>query len=234
MTVLRTFSYQWKDISFEFEDGNKMINATQMAKVFDKRVNNFLRLPGTHSYIKLLEIRCANSRNENTEILRVIKAWNAKLQWTRMHEKLALKFATWLSPEFELRVYDKIHELLTTWTTKLQTSPGDNIIHSIRLIVDQLEEHHADIWVLKSDISQMQNSLQDIEAKILSIDENYYSISWYCVLHYIDCPLDQAQIRWKRATQLSNTSWKSIGKAYDAKYGEIHTYHQDILSQIIM
>gem|GEM_PF-4820113 len=31
-----------------------------------------------------------------------------------MHEKLALKFAARLSPEFELRVYDKIHELLTT------------------------------------------------------------------------------------------------------------------------
>jgi len=29
-----------------------------------------------------------------------------------MHRKLALKFAAWLSPEFELWVYDRIEELL--------------------------------------------------------------------------------------------------------------------------
>jgi hypothetical protein len=31
-----------------------------------------------------------------------------------MDKKLALKFAVWLSPEFELWVYDRIQELLTT------------------------------------------------------------------------------------------------------------------------
>lgn len=126
MSQLKTFSYEWKEISFEFEDKNRMINATQMAKIFGKRVNNFLRLPSTKSYIQLLEVRCANTRNEkNKEILRVIQSWNAKLQWTRMHEKLALKFAARLSPEFELRVYDKIYELLSTWKTTMQIAPRE-------------------------------------------------------------------------------------------------------------
>lgn len=125
-----------------------------MAKVFGKRINNFLRLPSSKNYIILLKKRYidvhnenitkkrdANTRNEHiVEILRVVQAWNPKLQWTRMHEKLALKFAARLSPEFELWVYDKIHELLTTGETKLGITPWETIIHSIRLIANQLEK----------------------------------------------------------------------------------------------
>jgi hypothetical protein len=89
MSKLQTFSYDRKQISFEFADGNKMINATQMAKVFGKRINNFLRLPFTKEYILLLEkryvdviynrksdmFRDANTRNGNKiEILRVVQS----------------------------------------------------------------------------------------------------------------------------------------------------------------
>ncbi len=110
-----------------------------------------------------------------------------------MHEKLALKFAARLSPKFELRVYDKIHELLTTGKTTMQITPRENIIQSIRMITDQLEVNGKDIIRLKDSIHLMKDSLQDLEAKIISIDENYYSISGYCNLHKIECPLDQAQ-----------------------------------------
>ena len=39
-----------------------------------------------------------------------------------MDEKLALKFAAWLNPEFELWVYDKIYELLTTGQASMKNS----------------------------------------------------------------------------------------------------------------
>jgi hypothetical protein len=34
MSELKNFDYDGQSISFEFSDGNKMINATQMAKPF--------------------------------------------------------------------------------------------------------------------------------------------------------------------------------------------------------
>lgn len=58
----KIFQYQDEDITFEFSDGNKMINATQMAKPFGKRINNFLRMKSTKDYILLLESRYANQR----------------------------------------------------------------------------------------------------------------------------------------------------------------------------
>jgi len=80
----------------------------------------------------------------------------------------------------------------------------------------------------------MQDSLNYLEAKIISIDENYFSISGYYSLHGVACPLDQAQSRWTDAVMLSRKRSKPIGKAYDAKYWEINTYHQDVLKEILL
>lgn len=83
MSDIKKFDYQGHPISFEFDDGNKMINGTQMAKPFGKLVADFLRLKGTKEYLTLLEIRYGNSHNEKErEVLRVVQAGDAKLQGT--------------------------------------------------------------------------------------------------------------------------------------------------------
>lgn len=44
MAAIKKFEYEGHKISFEFEDSNKMVNATEMIKAFpEKRMNNFLR-----------------------------------------------------------------------------------------------------------------------------------------------------------------------------------------------
>lgn len=106
------FNYDGKVISFHFEDGNTMINATEMARPFGKRINNFLKSQHAKDFIKLLESRYSKwsigQNKPEREVLRIIKGGSPELQGTWMDEKLALKFAAWLSPEFELWVYDRI------------------------------------------------------------------------------------------------------------------------------
>ena len=56
------FDYEGQQISFEFADGNKMINATEMAKPFKgKFVADFLRLKSTKDFVVALNIRYGNS-----------------------------------------------------------------------------------------------------------------------------------------------------------------------------
>lgn len=101
MSDITLFEYDGQSISFEFADGNKMVNATQMEQPFGKPVGNFLRLKETKQYIQLLEERYSDLNiAQNREVLRVIKGGDAAegLQGTWMDEKLALKFASWLSP----------------------------------------------------------------------------------------------------------------------------------------
>lgn len=230
MSNLKKFNYEGQDITFEFSDGNKMINATEMAKPFKgKFVADFLRLRGTKEYIGLLEERYGDSHvGDNRVVVRIVKGGDTTTkdtpQGTWMDEKLALKFAAWLSSRFELWVYDRIDELLKTGKTELPNyRPSNEIIKSIRLIADQLESHERNITEIKSDISEIKDYVSDLEAKITSIDEQYYSISGYCSLHNIHCPLDKARQWGYNATKLSNQQGAPVGKAYDAKYGEVNT-----------
>ena len=105
---------------------------------------------------------------QKKEVIRVVKGGDAKegLQGTWMDEKLALKFAAWLSPEFELWVYDRIFELLITGKTELpEHRPAQGVIKSIRLIADQLESHEREIGEIKEDIGQIKDFVSDLEAK---------------------------------------------------------------------
>jgi hypothetical protein len=126
-----------------------MINATEMAKPFSKRINNFLRQKSTQEYILLLEERYADEPKR--EVLRVIKGGEPELQGTWMDEKLALKFAAWLAPMFELWLFDKIYELLTTGKTEIKEYRPANILKSLRLVVEQLEEQEK-IYFTRSKI----------------------------------------------------------------------------------
>lgn len=123
-TKIQVFEYNGHNISFDFGDGNRMINATEMAKAFGKKPNHFLRSKQTQAFINVLS-QVANLQLE--KIIKVIHGGNQHGTW--MHEKLALKFAAWLSPEFEVWVYDKIQELLHKgYTTILPESiPLKNI-----------------------------------------------------------------------------------------------------------
>ncbi|MCU0347014.1 MAG: KilA-N domain-containing protein [Saprospiraceae bacterium] len=123
MADIIKIDYEGHKISFEFADGNKMINATEMAKPFGKLVGNFLKSQHARDFIQLLENRYSIwNIGSKREVLRVVKGGDAynEIQGTWMDEKLALKFAAWLSPAFELWVYDKIQELLTTGKTELK------------------------------------------------------------------------------------------------------------------
>lgn len=231
---IKKFNYEGLPISFEFKDGNKMINATQMAKPFKKLVADYLRLKATKEFILLLETRYGNSHIGKKEVLRVIKGGEPHLQGTWMDEKLALEFASWLSPSFKLWVYDRIEELLKTGKTALPSHrPGTELIRAIRMIADKLEYQQQDIDQNKEAIAEIQEVVNDLNAKITSHDENYYSVAGYCALKKKPCTLQMAQEYGRQAAALSYQKDFPIGSCHDERYGKVGTYHQDVLKELI-
>lgn len=98
-------------ISFAFDKENSMmINATEMAKAFNANVGHFLANDGTKKFISA----CLNNRN--SDYLNIKKEEDLIIArqktGTWMHRVLALKFAAWLSPDFEVWVYSTIEKLL--------------------------------------------------------------------------------------------------------------------------
>ena len=103
--------FEENDITFLLgKDNNMMVNATEMAKVFGKQVNEFMSNDSTKKFIEAA-LRNGNSRYINIENESDLYRSNQK-SGTFMHRVLALKFASWLSPDFELWVYSTIEKLL--------------------------------------------------------------------------------------------------------------------------
>jgi hypothetical protein len=107
------FIYQETQIHFLINpsDENVMVNATEMAKLFDKRIDVFLKANQTKKFIKALEKKLSslppNGGNESLKILET----NTNLG-TYMHRTLALKFAAWLDTDLEIWIYDTIEKIL--------------------------------------------------------------------------------------------------------------------------
>ena len=238
MNAIKKFLYEGQTIVFEFSDGNKMINATQMSKPFEgKLIADFLRLKGTKEYIAALESRYGNShigpKKQKREVLRIVKGGNPELQGTWVDEKLALKLAAWLSVDFELWIYDRIQELLTTGRTSLQHIQPGHFAKALRLLAEQWEHQEQINEGFRAELEYTAERLGELEAKIATSDEEYYTIKGYCSLHRILCPDNKARIWGKTASKLSISQGYPIGKAYDMKWGEVNAYHQDILKIVI-
>jgi hypothetical protein len=107
---IQIFTYNENSIEFDMTSKSVMVNATEMAKSCGKFVEPFLRSKETKDFIS----ECLKSDNSRfLGIEKEIDLVNSKQKsGTWMHRILALKFAAWLNPSFELWVYMTIDELL--------------------------------------------------------------------------------------------------------------------------
>jgi hypothetical protein len=85
------------------------VNATQAAARFGKRPNDCLTLPSTVEYLEAIRRRSDTRLSGNGW---VIAKRGGRDQGTWLHPKLAVKFARWLSVDFEIWCDEKIDDLL--------------------------------------------------------------------------------------------------------------------------
>lgn len=136
--VTRTsFTYEGQRIEFRLSE-NVMINATEMAKPFGKRPNDWLKLPSTKTFLLALvetkamgdnlplnsKARCENltlNSDKATPIGNTYHSYYGGLvigqhgganPGTWMHEDVAIEFARWLNPKFAIWCNDRIKEIL--------------------------------------------------------------------------------------------------------------------------
>lgn len=110
MEAIQVFTYNNQEIEFDPSSSALMVNATEMAKVFGKRIDVFLKTEPTKEFIKLLEFTPTGGNSRPLKKVEIIQTKGQSGTW--MHRILALKFAAWLDPKFELWVYQTIDEIL--------------------------------------------------------------------------------------------------------------------------
>lgn len=111
----KVLKFEKHQIAFDINaDENVMVNATEMAKVFEKDVFGFLRLDSTKAYIQAYcqtaDLRFGNEFSPEGKLIKVVKGGEHNGTW--MERSVALKFAAWLDPLFEVWVYKTIDEII--------------------------------------------------------------------------------------------------------------------------
>lgn len=169
---IQIFEYNGNSISFG-KEGNVMVNATEMAKPFGKRCNDFLSTKQTNELINSLS---AKTGIPATGLVTVNQGGNNQGTW--MHEDLALVFAQWLSPDFYLWCNDRIKELLQYGMTATQPTL-EQMINNPDLVISlatQLKNERDEKQRLQAQAEQQQVTieLQENEIKKSAPKVNYY------------------------------------------------------------
>jgi len=126
---LTIFNYNQYGVSFDFLNDDVLVNATEMAKAFNKKAYEYLRLKETKTFIEALKrsekfkhfysSEIGNSPISDTEIeedyaddilVKVVNGGAHSGTW--MHRILALEFASWLNPDFKVWCFLTIDEIL--------------------------------------------------------------------------------------------------------------------------
>lgn len=135
------FQYNGQAVTFQLGDGSVMVNATEMAKSFDKRPNDYLNLPSTNELIKAITRKSGIAENQ---LVKTVRGGLNPATW--LHEDVALDFAQWLSVDFKLWCNDRIKELLRHGITATQPAI-DSILsdpdNAIKLLTALKQERSA-------------------------------------------------------------------------------------------
>jgi hypothetical protein len=151
---IEKFVYGGSEIEFDITGEDIMINATEMAKIFGKKTNDFLSNDQTVKFIEALE-RSGKSRFGSS--VKVVKGGLNQGTW--MHRKLALKFAAWLSADFEVWVFDVIEKIM--FGDNLRVRSNQEQLH---IITERIKEIDQTASVIMKERWQLLKTKETLEA----------------------------------------------------------------------
>ena len=171
METIQIFEYEGKQIEFDLSKEIIMVNATEMAKAFDARMNDFFSNDSTKKFIE----SCL--KNGNSRFLGIEKESDLYVSkqksGTWMHRVLALKFAAWLDSDFELWVYLTIDKLMF----------GDvrSMIAQKAKIDKELREKKILLYQQNGDYQEMkllEHKANSLKQKISGFSKTQYKMFW--------------------------------------------------------
>ncbi|WP_044271556.1 KilA-N domain-containing protein [Bacteroides timonensis] len=159
----KEFEYNGKVVGFEIDDKNVMVNATQMANVFNRDLYQFTKSEDTKRFIET----CLKPANAG--LLEIVNRTDLIVSrqkaGTFMHRVLAIKFAAWLNPDFELWVYTTIDKIL--FGSYLDDEKSLKEIARIQTQISQKEQYLVDHPIQK-EIEELKKAEQK-ERRLLDL-----------------------------------------------------------------
>lgn len=83
-------------------------------------------------------------------------------------------------------------------------------------------------------LKNLETRVHTLEAKthLNSGQTGYWTITAWCKLNNLKISLDEAMLRGREATKLSNELGAEIGKVHDERFGLVNSYREDVLEEV--
>lgn len=153
----KIFSYNGNDVLFDTKN-DVMVNATQLAKIYGKRPNDYLSLPATNQLINAITRKYGIAENQ---LVRTERGGIAPGTW--MHRLIVVDFCQWLDIDLKLWCTEKLDELMLYGMTATQPTLEQMINNPdlvIRLATQLKNEREG-----KARLEQEKKQLEDKTAK---------------------------------------------------------------------
>jgi phage antirepressor YoqD-like protein len=218
----QVFNYNGTDITFLFEDGNVMVNLTEVAKAFpEKNLSDIINSKEISEYIeKLSEIGIYSS----LDLLIVTKGnySDGRKQGTWAHQKVALRVCQKLSTQFSIWVDTKIEELLTTGVTTV-SNDDDAIIYAMQVLQKRVEATKQRIRTLEKENEQLASKAEYCD-RVLQSSATY-------TMTQVAKELGMSAVALEKKLRSANVMFKQSGqwilyaKHQDKGYTKNRTHH---------
>ena len=217
------YDYKGSQISFISGD-NVMINATQMAKPFGKRPNDYLSLPSTNELLNAITRKYGIAENQL-----VITERGGLNPGTWLREDVALDFAQWLSVDFRLWCNDRIKELMKTGVTTV-SNDDEAIAYAMGVLQKRLEQARQEKAMLEQQNNYLSNEIRQVAPKAQYYDNTLQSAHTYTSTQMAK------ELNMRTAEQLHKTlkekgimfyqsgQWMLTERLYQAKNNRLHLF----------
>lgn len=175
-TMGKVFSFNGNEVTMRLQDGTVYVNLTEFAKPFPGK--NLTQIVNS---LEIKEYCDALSKLQNyslADLLQVTRGGSSNGTWA--HQKVALRVAQKLSPDFAVWVDTKIEELLTTGVT---TASDDDaaIAHAMDILQKRLEQAKAEKQLLEAKTQEQERVIKEQAPKVEYYQKVLNSESTYTV-----------------------------------------------------
>lgn len=239
----KVFSFNGNEVTMRLQDGTVYVNLTEFAKPFPGK--NLTQIVNS---LEIKEYCDALSKLQNyslADLLQVTRGGNSNGTWA--HQKVALRVAQKLSPDFAVWVDTKIEELLTTGVT---TASDDDaaIAHAMDILQKRLEQAKAEKQLLEQQ-NQLQSEVIKSQApKVEYYDDVLNSTSTYTVTQIakefgwgpetLNRKLHEQGVQYKQSGQWllyakyqDKGYTRTVTRSYTGTSGKIHTSQQTVWTE---
>lgn len=175
MNNVRVFEYEGTPVEFSTDNESfVMVNATEMAKRFGKKSNDWTKTNVAKSFMNAVS---KSKKIDLADLLIVRYGGEPGTNGTWMHEDVAFEFARWLNPEFGIWCNDVVKNLIRNKMESDGMSDQEVVQKALLIVNRQLEEAKKELEELRPKAKTLDqitadDKLVDIgqAAKILGLD----------------------------------------------------------------